>query len=300
MFDVLNKISVERGNFLSRLDLEELVKISPAVCPVDDVFASWLYLAEQCFLQKKLGTHIANDANNKSDGRRQNIARQEMPHNMQNIEGDFGGMGQSDVANHNISAGDYAGGYFNAMLLSTCNIANNVDGVDGGIDDVGGCFPSSRVVLLKAFSSEMGFCFFTNYESSKAKDIASNPYVALNFFWQELGLQVRVGGITEKTSREFSQSYFKTRSVFSRIGAIVSKQSNELANYEEFKAQIQTLAKQYQQENIEAQCPKNWGGYVVKPLSIEFWQEGEHRFHKRLKYQRSNLQNPWQYKFLYP
>ena len=104
-----------------------------------------------------------------------------MPHNMQNIEGDFE-MGQSDVANHNISAGDYAGGYFNAMLLSTCNIANNVDGVDGGIDDAGGCFPSSRVVLLKAFSSEMGFAFSLTMKVAKQKILPATPMLHSIFF----------------------------------------------------------------------------------------------------------------------
>lgn len=160
-----------------------------------------------------------------------------------------------------------------AMALSTV-------GTDG--------FPQSRIVLLKDFN-EHGFTFFTNYRSEKGQSIARHPAVCLHFFWPKLERQVRISGIAEKTSDEVSEQYFLSRPELSQIAAVASDQSQKIpsrAFLEERFDQLKTVAKTQALER-----PKHWGGFVVKPLKIEFWQGRESRLHDRILYEMKD--NKW-------
>lgn len=158
--------------------------------------------------------------------------------------------------------------------------------------------PSARVVLLKHFE-ESGFCFFTNYESAKAKEIEAHPNVALNFHWQKpLHRQVRVRGVVEKMSYEESDAYFQTRERGSQIGAWASPQSHKISDRDELMERIKNIEEKFANKNIP--CPAFWGGYRVKPLSFEFWQAEVHRLHERLKFTRDDLSSPWKITRLAP
>jgi len=142
-------------------------------------------------------------------------------------------------------------------------------------------FPSVRSVLLKGFD-ENGFVFFTNYNSSKAKNIDANPNVSLLFFWKELERQVRVQGIAEKTSRHESEVYFNSRPFESRLGAWASEQSSIIAGREILEKKYAELNKLY--KNKEVPLPPFWGGYRIIPSYFEFWQGRESRLHDRIVY----------------
>lgn len=141
--------------------------------------------------------------------------------------------------------------------------------------------PSARIVLLKSFDVE-GFVFFTNYESRKGQEMAENPYVTLLFFWQELERQVRIEGVVSKASAAVSDGYYNSRPLGSRIGAIASPQSRVLADRKLLEEQVQILAEKYVLET--PQRPAYWGGYVVKPTAVEFWQGRSNRLHDRILY----------------
>ncbi|MCS6823266.1 MAG: pyridoxamine 5'-phosphate oxidase [Cytophagaceae bacterium] len=144
--------------------------------------------------------------------------------------------------------------------------------------------PSSRVMLVKDITDE-GFCFFTNYESNKGIDIAGNPYVSINFFWIELQRQLRVQGVAEKISEAESDEYFNSRPLGSRIGAIVSKQSREIPDRKSLDAAYESMMKDTaHHEHIKR--PSYWGGYLVKPYYMEFWQGRPNRLHDRLVYEK--------------
>jgi pyridoxamine 5'-phosphate oxidase len=142
--------------------------------------------------------------------------------------------------------------------------------------------PSARTVLLKGID-ERGFIFYTNYESKKGEEIRENNHVSLLFFWPELARQVRIDGMAEKLSRRESQEYFNNRPHGSKLGAMTSNQSRVIENRAVIESKYSELEEQYKgQENIEV--PDFWGGFLVVPYRIEFWQGRSNRLHDRLQF----------------
>ena len=141
--------------------------------------------------------------------------------------------------------------------------------------------PAARIVLLKGYD-EQGFVFFTNYNSAKGKEIEENPNVALLFFWKELERQIRINGTIEKIDGKQSDDYFQSRPVGSRIGAWASPQSTIIEN----RGVIENNVLKYQEQfsSMDIPRPQHWGGYVVKPIKIEFWQGRSNRLHDRIEY----------------
>ena len=155
--------------------------------------------------------------------------------------------------------------------------------------------PSSRMVLLKAYS-EKGFIFYTNYTSRKSGEILDNPIVALNFFWDALERQIRIEGEIKKVEKEVSDAYFNSRSRLSQLGAHASNQSQVIENYEELTNKLNSFDEQYKDADIPR--PDHWGGFIVIPSSIEFWQGHDGRLHDRLKFKKEN--DNWVMKRLSP
>ncbi len=141
--------------------------------------------------------------------------------------------------------------------------------------------PSARIVILRDFSKE-GFVFYTNYTSNKGNHIDENPKVALTFFWKELERQVRVEGDISRLPEALSQKYFDARPFASRLSAVVSPQSKAIPNREYLESMREDLRKKYPDERVP--MPREWGGYIVKPKSIEFWQGRAGRLHDRILY----------------
>jgi len=162
----------------------------------------------------------------------------------------------------------------NAMTLATCNASGK---------------PSARIVLLKAIK-ENGFVFFTNYQSRKAKEIEENAFVALVFFWKELERQIRIEGKIEKINAKESDEYFSIRPRESQIGAWSSPQSSIIENAEVLQKNVTKFIKQFKSKEIPR--PDFWGGYIVEPSAVEFWQGRPGRLHDRLKYSLSE-NNGW-------
>jgi pyridoxamine 5'-phosphate oxidase len=154
----------------------------------------------------------------------------------------------------------------NAMTLATASLTG---------------MPSARIVLLKSVT-DAGFVFFTNYNSNKGKELEQNPHASLVFFWKELERQVRITGKVEKVTIHESDAYFASRPVGSRIGAWASPQSNVISSREIIENNILQYQKQFGSGEINR--PSHWGGYIVKPTVIEFWQGRSNRLHDRLRY----------------
>lgn len=166
----------------------------------------------------------------------------------------------------------------NAMTLSTVGNENK---------------PRNRVVLLKKFS-EKGFVFYTNYKSKKGIDINNNPNVSISFFWPSFERQVIIEGICSKITNKESDKYFYSRPIDSQIGAIISDQSSEIPN----RYYIENKFDTFKSDNTEILRPLNWGGYIINPINIEFWQGRKNRLHDRILYYKND--NSWLFKRLSP
>tara|TARA_B110001454_G_scaffold219202_1_gene252008 strand:- start:101340 stop:101933 length:594 start_codon:yes stop_codon:yes gene_type:complete len=168
----------------------------------------------------------------------------------------------------------------NAMALATVNKENK---------------PSVRIVFYKGMIRD-GFSFYTNYTGRKAQDIALNPNVCVNFFWSPLERQIRIEGKAQKTTREESEAYFKTRPRVSQLGAWASNQSQRLMSLEILSNKFKELDSQYAGKEIP--CPPHWGGFIIVPEVIEFWNGRQGRMHERYQYTRNG--SDWDRSFLNP
>ena len=161
----------------------------------------------------------------------------------------------------------------NAMTLATASRAG---------------VPDARIVLLKSYDRQ-GFVFFTNYNSRKGEELAENPRATLVFFWKELQRQVRISGTVEKVAAADSDEYFQSRPEGSRIGAWASPQSQVIAERTVLDENIKTITANFGGKQVPR--PEFWGGYIVKPETMEFWQGRSSRLHDRIRYTKKANEN---------
>ena len=202
---------------------------------------------------------------------------------IENLRQDYrsASLTEKDVANDPISqfakwfAEALDGGLYepNAMTLATATH-------DGK--------PSARTMLLKGFD-RTGFTFYSNYLSRKGKEISKNPAASIVFFWAELERQVRIEGVLEKTSKEESEKYFHSRPKESQLGAIASQQSQVINGREELEQTWKELIEKFADKDVPK--PAYWGGYVLKPQIVEFWQGRPGRLHDRIVYKKADKNN---------
>ncbi|MBP8917507.1 MAG: pyridoxamine 5'-phosphate oxidase [Chitinophagales bacterium] len=166
----------------------------------------------------------------------------------------------------------------NAMVLSTVSLEGK---------------PSSRVVLLKEFNGK-GFIFFTNYLSKKGQELSQNPNACLNFWWGPLERQIRISGVITKISEKECDDYFYSRPIGSQAGAVISQQSSEIESREWLEQKFIEI-----QLKGEIKRPDHWGGYILIPETLEFWQGRSNRLHDRLVYDKTENGN-WKIKRLAP
>jgi pyridoxamine 5'-phosphate oxidase len=169
----------------------------------------------------------------------------------------------------------------NAMVLSTVSSQN---------------IPSARVVLLKGVQSN-GFKFYTNYDSFKGKELAENPNACLTFFWPELEQQIRITGRVEKIDATESETYFHSRPRGSQISALASNQSAKISDRAILVDEVARLEKLYANKTVPK--PEFWGGYLLNPTKVEFWQGRSSRLHDRFLYEKLEANN-WQVSRLSP
>ncbi len=167
--------------------------------------------------------------------------------------------------------------WFQAALASEIQIANAMTVCTVAADGK----PSARIVLLKTYD-EQGFTFYTNYHSHKGHELATNPNVALVFWWEALERQIRIEGQAHKTTAEASEHYFHSRPFTSQVASIASKQSEVVADRETLEQHYNQLLKQLTDNTVTR--PQHWGGYIVKPQMYEFWQGREARLSDRIRY----------------
>ncbi len=172
--------------------------------------------------------------------------------------------------------------YPNAVLLSTVD----ADGI-----------PEGRIMLLKGWDAR-GFLFYTNYQSAKGESLELHPWAGLTFYWDAQGRQIRAKGMVRRLSVEESDAYFLSRPRESRIGAWASAQSAPLESREALEAQITAVDERFRDADVPR--PPQWGGYLLEPVAVEFWQEGAYRLHDRFRFTRTAPGGPWTVQRLNP
>ena len=156
--------------------------------------------------------------------------------------------------------------------------------------------PSSRIILVKQVDND-GFAFFTNYNSAKAQNLVARPFASLCFHWKSLRLQVRIEGMVRKTEAAVSDAYFATRSRESQMGAHASLQSQALPHRDVLNQRFSDFSQAFGGQDVPR--PEHWGGFLLIPETMEFWQDQPHRLHRRLVYDKCRSMT-WTTRLLYP